>query len=647
MPILRRARGHVRRTPPNIRIMKKSPFIIYLMAALLGIQPALATEFSGGSEVTDVPNSYIGVYSNTDQIAKYGNVTIASGTNPDAKKDYQVYGAYAAYDAENTQAWATSSTVTMASGTVAGIYGGYSVAGEADNNTVSMSIGHVTGSVYGGYSEAHDADKNRVSISGDVDGNVIGGYCAGEGTTDDNWVTLTFGAQANIVCGGDTGIQAPNVEVNKTMEEGVISGDEDTVVNGADNAANASYSINNRATIQVGARAGEVYGGASATSYSERNTVEIAGTVDKIVIGGLASGDDASSYSKNNTVTIKDGAKVAKGTSANPKDVFVCGGVSKVGDVTNNSVAINGNSTRSTRVGCDVFGGYSETAGTAVNQNYITVTGGTIDAALYGGCSASWANNNDVLITGGQMVDVYGARGNYAEQNVVIVAGGEVTGTVAGAEAKTTKNNGVYLIGKDATVAIPGTSESIEGNAMELGDVFGAIGSIALSKSSGNSVDVYGSDITANSLQGMQALNFHMVKSLLTSGDPMITLKEAELDLTDFAIPAEGSPVPKLSLTFDAMEAMDWQPGSSVTLVSSALGIKIDESLLNKEYNIYQYGDPSKVAPILEARARLILEQGQGSTQFLKLVVPGDVPEPTTNTLSLLALAALAARRRK
>lgn len=365
--------------------MKKSPFIIYLMAALLGIQPALATEFSGGSEVPDIENSYIGVYSDTDQIAEYGNVTIASGTNPDAKKDYQVYGAYAAYDAEDTQAWATRSTVTMESGTVAGIYGGYSVAGEADNNTVSMAAGNVTGSVYGGYSEAHDADENRVSISGDVVGNVIGGYCAGEGTTDDNWVTLSFGAQAKIVCGGDTGIQAPKVEVNKTMEKGEVHGDEDTVVNGADNAANASYSTYNRVTIQIGAKAGEVYGGASATSYSERNTVEIAGTVDKIVIGGLASGDDASSYSKNNTVTIKEGAKVAVGTFADPEDVFVCGGVSKGGDVTNNSVAINGNSTSSTRVGCEVFGGYSEIAGTAVNQNYITVTGGTIDAALYGG----------------------------------------------------------------------------------------------------------------------------------------------------------------------------------------------------------------------------------------------------------------------
>ena len=618
--------------------MKKSPFIIYLMAALLGIQPALATEFFGGNEVTDVPNSYIGVYSDTDKIADGGDVTIAAGTNPDAKNDYQVYGAYAAYDAENTQAWATRSTVTMESGTVAGIYGGYSVAGEADNNTVSMAAGNVIGSVYGGYSKAHDADENVVSISGDVVGNVIGGYCAGAGTTVSNVVTL--GGKANIVCGGDSGIQAPKVEVNKTMEAGVISGDGDTVVNGADNAANAFYSIKNSVTIQTGAWAGEVYGGASATSYSEKNTVEISGTVDKIVIGGLASGDDASSYSKNNTVTIKEGAEVAVGTSANPKDVFVCGGVSKVGDVTNNSVAINGNSTQ---VGCDVFGGYSETAGTAVNQNYITVTGGTINAALYGGCSASKANKNGVLVTGGQMADVYGARGNYAQQNVVIVAGGEVTGIVAGAEAMTTKDNGVYLIGKDATVAIPGTSENINGNAMELGNVFG---SIALSKSSGNSVDVYGSDITANSLQGMQALNFHMVKSLLTSGDPMITLKGAELDLTGFAIPAEGAPDPALSLKFDAMEAMDWQPGSSVTLVSSELGIKIDESLLNKEYNIYQYGDPSKDTPILEARAQLVLEQGQGNTQFLKLLVP-KTPEPTTGTLSLLALAALAARRRK
>ena len=107
--------------------MKKSPFIIYLMAALLGIQPALATGFSGGSVVPAIENSYIGVYKDTLEIAEKGNVTI-TGANQGDKEDFSVYGAYGA------QISAFGSTVTMEGGTVAAIYGGYGKSGVADMN---------------------------------------------------------------------------------------------------------------------------------------------------------------------------------------------------------------------------------------------------------------------------------------------------------------------------------------------------------------------------------------------------------------------------------------------------------------------------------------------------------------------------------
>ena len=94
-----------------------------------------------------------------------------------------------------------------------------------------------------------------------------------------------------------------------------------------------------------------------------------------------------------------------------------------------------------------------------------------------------------------------------------------------------------------------------------------------------------------------------------------------------------------LTLSFDALDSMEWKPGDSVTLVSDALGITIDESLLNKEYNIYSHGHPETIV----GTGKIELEQ---SNTVLKLTVQG-VPEPATGTLGLLALAALAARRRK
>lgn len=96
--------------------------------------------------------------------------------------------------------------------------------------------------------------------------------------------------------------------------------------------------------------------------------------------------------------------------------------------------------------------------------------------------------------------------------------------------------------------------------------------------------------------------------------------------------------------SFDAVEGMEWEPGDSVTLVEAQKGMSIAQEVLAKEYNIYQNGDPQKT---VMATAKLAIEQGQGDTQYLKLTVQGSVPEPTTGTLSLLALAGLAARRRK
>ena len=258
-------------------------------------------------------------------------------------------------------------------------------------------------------------------------------------------------------------------------------------------------------------------------------------------------------------------------------------------------------------------------------------------------------------MTGGSTYNVQGGRtGTFVESaktngNVAIVAGDcniirdVVGGFVSG--SGTAKDNQVHLVGKGASVTIADaqgntgsyTGGTITTNLIAGGRILGSGDSI------GNSIDIYGNGIVAHYLWAgtFQQLNFHIADSAST--DAMLTLTTGGLlDLTGFLVPTE-SQTPDLALTFDALDSLEWKPSSSVTLENAAEGIKMDEALLAKEYKIYQHGDPDKIA----GTATLKLEQGQGSAQSLKLVMNGDVPEPATGTLSLLALAALAARRRR
>ncbi len=270
----------------------------------------------------------------------------------------------------------------------------------------------------------------------------------------------------------------------------------------------------------------------------------------------------------------------------------------------------------------------------------------TIDPNL--GLKTGKVTNNSLVMKGGAVNRLWGAatyvRVSVADGNSVVMTGGTVFDSVVSgySEYSRASQNAVYLVGKGGKATIRG----VEYTGSDAGiQIKGEVQVGAGASSTSNALDIYGTDISIGSINTAytQILNFHIAEAQLSLGStPMITLAK-ELDLTNFLIPTDEAPSPGLALSFDAMDNMKWKPGASVTLVSDALGIKIDDSLLNKEYNIYQNGKPDTVV----ATAKLVLEQGQDTTQFLKLVVPGNVPEPTTGTLSLLALAGLCARRRK
>lgn len=252
--------------------------------------------------------------------------------------------------------------------------------------------------------------------------------------------------------------------------------------------------------------------------------------------------------------------------------------------------------------GAKVIVSASETGGTD-RHDILVVGGGSVHANID-------AVNNTLIMTGGEVAEL---SGGFAKN---------------GADAL---NNRVYLVGSGASATIGDTTYvggtiKVVANGVRAGYVDGG------GKSSNNSVDIYGSDITVSSLDTAytQILNFHIDEALVTGGTAtMISLGSGLTFKTD------------TQLNFYSNTETDWSKfvGKSLNLVYAAKGITGIESV---QVNIMSE-DP--IQQVRLATATLSLD-----TDNCSLVLSNFqpvVPEPTTGTLSLLALAALAARRRR
>ena len=278
----------------------------------------------------------------------------------------------------------------------------------------------------------------------------------------------------------------------------------------------------------------------------------------------------------------------------------------------------------------NVYGG---NASTEASNNKITMTGGQVQS-LYGAQGNTTVSGNTVIMTGGKVTS--SLRGGHSianetplvEKNVVIVAGDCELTTVYGGYSShgDAKDNKVYLVGKGATVTIAdaqGSTSKYDGGNITLKTVYAGDGEGTIDN---NSIDIYGTGITASgNVKGMQILNFHISQNQIGGEDSMLTLTTYGMDLTNVTIGIQDVNV----------DVQAWTPGTTVTLVQAKKVITGIES--GQEVNIKQ-GDQ------VVAQGKLVLSD---DNMTLSLSIPGSVPEPTTGTLSLLALAALAARRRR
>lgn len=299
------------------------------------------------------------------------------------------------------------------------------------------------------------------------------------------------------------------------------------------------------------------------------------------------------------------------------------------GEANNANVTVSASEPGSDLSNANVYGG---SAGTAAANNKITMNGGQVKS-LYGAEGKTTVSGNTVIMTGGKVTSLLNGghsttAGAVVKENTVIVAGDcEISSNLYGGYSShgDAKDNKVYLVGTGATATIEGGQYT--GGALTMKNVYAGKVTEEDGESTGNSVDIYGTGITVSgNVQSLQILNFNISQSQITGeykDASMLTLTSYGMKLNDVTIGIQD------------VDVQAWTPGTTVTLVQAKKDITGIES--GQEVNIMSGNQ-------VVAKGQLVLSNND---KTLSLSIPGSVPEPTTGTLGLLALAGLCIRRRK
>ena len=203
---------------------------------------------------------------------------------------------------------------------------------------------------------------------------------------------------------------------------------------------------------------------------------------------------------------------------------YIQGGQTTFGTVQQNSVTIRGGS-----ISGSVCGGWVDINGKALN-NSVTLLGGTVGDVM-GGTVVAWmkyieaaACYNNVVITGGTVNGsvVGGKAPKEVAHNTITVCGGAIKGDVYGAQQGTAVGNTVNLVGQGASLG------NYKGSGFAVvGGVYGADNAGA--GNSLNTINVYGTGISAQNIGFVQQLNFYLSPAM-KNGNTMLTLTADQSD---------------------------------------------------------------------------------------------------------------------
>ncbi len=255
---------------------------------------------------------------------------------------------------------------------------------------------------------------------------------------------------------------------------------------------------------------------------------------------------------------------------------YYFGKYSATGSVSGGDVTIKADPNGEVPYSAKVYGGYTNgmDTGDSASNNKVTMTGGEV-YNVFGGCGYDSAYGNTVIMTGGYCNEIWGGycwqEDVTLSNNVVIISGNAACGYAAGAVEGDATNNSVHLVGKGAVdVAIKDGQGVIGhysgGNGITISIIEGTGGR---GTTSGNSINIYGTGITAYCVQNMQILTFNITNGQLTGatrGEIMLNLPDPE-DLMPLNL--EG-----VELQVNDIDVASWTPGTTITLVQSAPGIE-------------------------------------------------------------------------
>ena len=342
--------------------------------------------------------------------------------------------------------------------------------------------------IYGGYSYKGSANNNTVNISGGTisasKDNCIYGGDADNGSANNNTVNISGGtisaSEDNNIFGGYSKYAATGNIVNITG--GSITAKNNNSIFGGD-AVNGSAN-NNTVNISGGtisaSENNKIFGGYSNFGSAIGNVVNITGgsitaSENNYIYGGYS---DYYGSAIGNVVNITGG-------SISAKNNHICGGYSTDGSASDNIVNI------------------------ALSNN-LTLSGNT---SIYGGVGSDGdATNNKVYL--------FNPDGNENDfEKITRVYGGSATAGYA-------KNNSV-IIGKDINGVVYNNpinmgSAEIHGGHSDAGN---------------NTLEIYSTGNTVNSISDFQALKFY-VPATAVNGNTMLTVTDAATDLSGVTIKA-------------------------------------------------------------------------------------------------------------
>ncbi|WP_106626164.1 autotransporter outer membrane beta-barrel domain-containing protein [Selenomonas massiliensis] len=473
-------------------------------------------------------------------------------TNGDATKNKLILNTGAqtgnAYGAEvKTKAGsATKNIVEMNDGTVHGnLYGAAltdaAATGNADANEMTINGGTVSGTVYGSHNAgAGNAKGNTVTIKGGSLHGIYGGFTNGSGATTDNTVNLGDGEHSlaagttingTIYGGNQADVTGNTLNVNTNAQAGNIQ-----------NFGKLQFNLNSNALTQSAPMLGlSAVGGTNNLDWRtlDVNAEKFNAPIKTYEAYNLVLMENTHgiSFQQGATNTYTAGGGVKSTTSgdfeftidtlnhtASSTQVTAAGYKYKNHSATYNEAAPH----------AEAWAGRSA-VGNKVENNKLSVTGGTINTAAYGGLvinnkpgvTTGDAENNKIVVNGtANVADAYGAQvrtkdGN-ATENSAEITGGSVTNvygaalTAAGATGKIEKSK-VNIAGGNISGSVYGgqirdtaATGSISGSTLTLtgGSVTGSVyggDNAGSGAAKDNVLNLYGGNVTGGVYGGHTA----------------------------------------------------------------------------------------------------------------------------------------------